>query len=307
MAAVTAPTIASALRDATARLRAAGSGTPELDARVLASHVTGLTAAELIANTRSVLDERCAARLDALLARRAAGEPVARIIGRREFWGLDFALNAHTLVPRPDSETLVEAALEMIDRGAGRHAPLKICDLGTGSGCLLVALLSELPAAWGIGTDLRAEAATIARDNAQRNGVGRRAAFAAMSWTGALGGSFDVIVANPPYIPRGDIASLSREVGGYEPRLSLDGGGDGLAAYRALLPLIAERLAPGGLFLAEFGAGQARDVAGMLSGSRLQVQGIWRDLAGLERVIAAQRREISACGQKPLGKRPRTG
>ncbi|KMO27620.1 SAM-dependent methyltransferase, partial [Methylobacterium tarhaniae] len=172
-----------------------------------------------------------------------AGEPVARIIGAWEFWGLPFGLSSDTLVPRPDTETLVEAALGL---GLGPDAPHRLADLGTGSGCILVALLTEWPQAVGLGIDRSPGACVTARANAARNGVADRAAFAVGDWASALSGPFDVVVANPPYIASEVIAGLSGEVRDHDPRLALDGGADGLDAYRTILAQVPRLLAPGG-------------------------------------------------------------
>jgi release factor glutamine methyltransferase len=281
--------LAAVLRDAGATLRVAGVETPELDARVLAAYAIGVGTGELIAASREPLDPSVAAGLRALIARRADGEPVARILGRREFWGLDFALNQATLVPRPDSETLIEAALELVDRGPGRSAPWRVADLGTGSGCLLISLLMELPAALGVGTDISAEALGAARANTRRHGVDGRAAFVVGSWAEALAG-VDVMVANPPYIAGDAICSLAREVARHEPRTALDGGRDGLNAYRALLPTALRALAPEGVILVEIGAGQEAAVGELIEGAGLARYAVWPDLAGTMRVLAARRR-----------------
>lgn len=300
MSAAPAGTLSAALRAAAGRLRVAGMRTPELDARVLACHVTGLTAGGLIAEGRAPFAGPEAARFDALIARRAAGEPVARLVGGREFWGMDFALDGHTLVPRPDSETVVQAALDLIDGGPGRAAALRICDLGTGSGCLLVALLRELPNAFGVGVDLDPGAAAAARANARRNAVAERAVFLAGGWAEAIAGGCDVIVANPPYICSDDILDLEPEVARHEPRLALDGGADGLSAYRDMVPSAVRALAPGGVLVAEFGEGQRAAVERVLRGAGLRPAGVWRDLAGRERAVAARRAKSRVSGKKHL-------
>ena len=222
-----------------------------------------------------------AAAFDAALARRAAREPMSYILGVREFWSLEFAVTRACLDPRPDSETLVEAVLEALpDRARG----VRILDLGTGSGCLLLALLSELPNATGMGIDASAQALGVALGNAHRLGLGPRAQFAQRDWTQGLEGRYDVIVANPPYIPTAEIDRLEPEVARYEPRAALDGGADGLAAYRAIVPALGRHLAEGGIAALEVGAGQAGLVGEMARSAGFDVA-IRRDLAGRERCL----------------------
>jgi release factor glutamine methyltransferase len=226
-------------------------------------------------------------RFAALLARRAAHEPMARLLGRREFWSLDFALAPETLVPRPDSETVVEAALAKI---SDRSAALRLLDLGTGTGCLLLALLSELPASTGFGIDLVPNAAVMARRNAAALGLAGRSGFIAGSWGAALTGFFDVIVANPPYIESEAIAALAPEVVQYDPLIALDGGADGLASYRALAPELARLLSKSGVAVVELGAGQVESVAAVMRRGELVIEQVCRDLAGIERCLVLRRR-----------------
>lgn len=293
-------TLGEAIRAATARLRIASAQTPSLDARVLAAFAMGCDTAGLIAANRTELGPPELARYDALVERRAAGEPVARIVGRREFWGLEFAIGPATLVPRPDSETLVQAALDVIDAGPGRDAPLRIADLGTGSGCLLAALLSELPQAIGVGIDISVDALATARDNLRLHEFHGRAIVAAGRWAEPLCSSMDVIVANPPYIESDAIESLSVEVARHEPRAALDGGADGLAAYGALLPRAAETLRPSGTLLLEHGADQQTALATLIGDHGLSVSGIWHDLSGTPRVVACAR-HAQSCGKRARG------
>jgi release factor glutamine methyltransferase len=223
-----------------------------------------------------------AALLEAFVARRLAGEPVDRIIGSRGFWTLDLAVTPDVLSPRPDTETIVRTALERI---GGREAPLRILDLGTGSGAILLALLKELPEATGLGVDVSEAALAVARGNADRTGLEARAAFAKGDWTAGLSGAFDVIVSNPPYIPTGDIASLDREVREHDPHLALDGGRDGLAWYRAICVGIQGLLAPQGFAVLEFGQGQGGDIQRIAEAAGLVFAGFRNDLNGIERVI----------------------
>jgi release factor glutamine methyltransferase len=220
-------------------------------------------------------------------ARRAAGEPLSRIAGEREFWGLTFALSPETLDPRPETETIVEAALAAF--AARRGEALRVIEFGVGSGALLAALLTELPAAHGLGVDLSPGAAAQARANLESLGLVARSEIRVGDWGDGLEGPFDLIVANPPYIPSGDIAGLAREVRDHDPRLALDGGADGLDAYRALAPEIARLLAPTGRFFLEVGAGQAQAVAGLAAAAGLVDLATHRDLAGIERVVSGGR------------------
>lgn len=275
-----------AVRAVAARLRAAGCETPELDARTLAAAAFGLDAAGLIASGghEAPADER--GRLEAFAGRRVAGEPVARILGRREFWGLDFALSPETLVPRPDSETIVEAALAEAGK---RDRALRVLDLGTGTGCLLLAILSERPNAFGVGVDLSPLAATAARENAEALGLGDRATFVAGCWGDALGGTFDLVVSNPPYIRSADVGGLDVEVRAHDPRLALDGGNDGLDAYRALARALPRLLAEDGAAVFELGAGQAGDVSEIMAEAGFAVSPAAPDLGGVPRALTVRR------------------
>lgn len=274
--------IGDAVKAAAARLAAAGVETPALDARVLAAEAFAMTQAGLLAGAASQASAAGRARLEAAVERRVAGEPTARILGRREFWGLDFALSPETLVPRPDSETLVEAALEAV---RGRDRPLRLLDLGTGSGCLLLALLSELPGAWGLGVDRSPAAAATARANAASLGLEHRAAFMVGDWAAALGGRFDLVVSNPPYVATPDLAGLSREVRLHDPARALDGGADGLAAYRDVLRALPALLAGTGAAVLELGAGQRADVEAIARAEGLSPMGGREDLSGVCRAL----------------------
>lgn len=230
-----------------------------------------------------VLPAEALARLDGFAARRVAGEPVWRILGEREFWGLPFRLSPATLEPRPDSETIVEAALAQL---AGRcDEELALLDLGTGTGCLLIALLSELPRARGLGVDLSEEACRTAAGNAALNGLADRAAFRQGSWTEGLTGRFDLIVSNPPYIPSAEIATLSVEVREHDPLLALDGGVDGLGPYRLFASTLPPLLTPGGAVVFEIGAGQGPDVVALMRGGGLEFRGSRHDLGAHERAL----------------------
>jgi release factor glutamine methyltransferase len=272
-----------------ARLRegfaAAGedAGTPDIDARLLVAAAAGLDAGDLPLSDALVAAPDVVARADAFSTRRLAGEPVARILGHREFYGLDLLLSADTLIPRPDTETVVDAALTFA--AVRRDRQLRLADLGTGSGAILLALLAELPAATGVGVDISAAAAATARANARRLGLAARAAFLVGDWTAPLAGRFDIVVANPPYVASGDIAGLGREVRLHDPRRALDGGIDGLAAIRAIVAGLRRVLAPDGGVFIEIGAGQ-RDAVAALAGREGFDAAFVADLAGIDRVAA---------------------
>ena len=288
-------TLAEAVAQASGRLAEAGIEDPRRDARVLICRLLGGGPELLLGHGERALSDDERERIDAAVARRAAREPVSRILGTREFWSLAFGLNAATLDPRADSETLVEAVLaELPEEMAAPAAALRLLDLGTGSGCLLLALLSELPAATGTGIDISAEAVAQAARNAESLGLAGRARFVTQSWDQGLDsldgeGGWDVIVSNPPYIASGAIAGLDPEVAGYDPAAALDGGGDGLDAYRALIPAAAAVLKPGGLIALEIGQGQADAVDSLLWSAGLRALRRARDLAGVERCLLARK------------------
>ncbi|WP_409565736.1 peptide chain release factor N(5)-glutamine methyltransferase [Methylobacterium sp. E-045] len=281
-------TRSQALRHAVAAFSEAGIDGGANDARFLLLHVLGITPTELALSGTESIGEQGALRLGDAMRRRLAGEPVARILGEWEFWGLPFILNAATLVPRPDTETVVDAALALFP---SRERPLRLLDLGTGSGCILVSLLSEWKQAFGVGLDRSHEALACARTNARLNGVGRRAAFLAGDWCSALGKPFDLVLSNPPYIASAVISALAEEVRCHDPLGALDGGEDGLVAYRRIVTEVSgaadgrPRLTPNGALVLEVGHDQADDVlqlgrqAGFAQGS------VRHDLAGHARVV----------------------
>ncbi len=264
------------------RFAAAGIAQARREARLVVALAMEVEPAMTLGWPERRIDAAAAARLAGLVARREAREPYARLAGRRAFWTLDLALSPATLDPRPDSETLIEAALAQLPDRAAR---LRLVDFGTGSGCLLLALLSELPEARGIGIDIMPGAVAVARRNAAAAGLAGRAAFAVGDWGEALGGTVDVIVANPPYICSGDIDSLAPEVARFEPRVALDGGADGLGAYRRLAGDAARLLCPGGLGLFELGEGQGAAVARLMKDAGLAIRELRRDLSGIERAL----------------------
>ncbi len=265
----------------------AGIEEPRREARLAFCAAGGLSAAALIAAPETALGQPAATRLADLAARRAAGEPLSKIAGRREFWGLTLIVSPDVLDPRPETETLVEAALKLIGRRRGER--LRILDLGVGSGAILCALLTECPAAHGLGVDASAAAVAIARRNVEACGLAARADIRLGSWTEGVKGPFDLIVSNPPYIPSADIAALAREGRDFDPRLALDGGADGLDAYRMILPASVGLLARGGRLIVEVGAGQGGEVLGLAARLGFVHAETRRDLAGVERIVIGER------------------
>jgi release factor glutamine methyltransferase len=281
-------TAAGVRRALNREFRAAGIDSPELDARLLVAHALALDHAALAAAGARVLSRSEADAIAALGQRRLAREPVARILGQKEFWSLKLRIDATTLVPRPETETVVEAALAAIDAAAARSNALRIADLGTGSGALLLALLAELPQAFGVGTDVSLGALAVARGNARRLEQSR-AAFLVCDMAAALDGPFDLVVANPPYIRSCDIAALAPEVRDFDPRPALDGGADGLDCYRTIAATVPQLLAPGGTLVVEIGAGQAQPVSALLSAAGLAVAPPRSDLNDVLRVLVGGR------------------
>lgn len=269
---------AHAVRSGAATLAAAGIEWPRLEARLLLAHALGLSQEALLQDVAALVDM---ARFEAVLARRAGGEPLALITGRREFWSLSFAVSPATLIPRADSETLLEAALALFPL---RDRVASVLDLGTGSGCLLLAALTEFPTAFGVGVDRSPEAARLAAGNAAALGLDGRAAFLTGDWAAALGARFDLVLSNPPYIATAEIVGLMPEVARHEPAGALDGGPDGLDAYRRIIPVLPGLLMPGGAAVLEVGRGQADPVAAMADRAGLAVQAR-ADLAGIPRAL----------------------
>jgi release factor glutamine methyltransferase len=292
---VTAPcagqTVEAARRALAARFKSESIDSAELDARILVGTVLGLDLTGVIAKAARVLTSDETIRLEDFARRRLKGEPVARILGTREFWGLPLKLSAATLVPRPDTETVVELALEMLRDGRPANHPLRIADIGTGSGAILLALLSELPDAYGIGTDISEAALQTAHSNAVHLGLADRALFIACDYAAGLSDHFDLIVSNPPYIRSAEIADLAAEVRDHDPRRALDGGADGFDAYRALVPQAARLLLPAGFLVVEVGAGQSTEVAQLMTAAGLMLRDSPKaDLAGVDRAVAGRRR-----------------
>jgi len=271
-------TIAEQLRRGAARLSGAGIDNPRLESRLLLAHALGMRSEDLIRDLAATAHPSV---FDDLIARRAAREPLAFILGWREFWSLRFRVSSATLIPRPESETVVETALALCPE---REAPVRVLDLGTGTGCLLLTFLHERPNAFGVGIDRSFDATRLARWNADDLGLAGRSAFLCGDWTGALRGRFDLILSNPPYIATADLSALMPEVASHEPRTALDGGCCGLTAYRAIIAGLRRLLAPAGVAVLELGAGQFGAVAaiGGEAGFRIESRS---DLAGNLRAI----------------------
>lgn len=272
--------ISDALRDATLRLRAVGCADPAADARRLMAHALGVAPGRVTLLAQEALDPDAEARFDSAVTAREARQPVAQIVGRRSFWGRDFLVTPEVLDPRPETETLVGAALA--------EPFVRVLDLGTGTGCLLLSLLAERPDATGLGIDISEEALAVARRNATALGLAGRATFRRGNWTEGVTGRFDLIVSNPPYIAEGELAGLAPEVRHWEPVIALSPGGDGLGAYRAILAGIPGLLAPRGRVMVEIGPTQAPEVGALMSGAGLAPAQLLHDLDGRPRVLVAR-------------------
>jgi len=281
--------VEAALLAAARTLRDGGIETASLDGRLLLCHASGLTHEALIARNREALPPKAVALLEGYVARRLQGEPVSRIKGNREFYGRCFEVDAHTLDPRPDTETLIEAALALVAEKGWQDRPLRLLDLGTGSGCILLTLLAELPMTEGVGADISEGALRRAAKNASRLGLADRAHFIATDWFDGVSGRFDLVLSNPPYIARAEIAGLAREVAGFDPLLALDGGVDGLDAYRRIAQKLPEALNDGGQLVVEIGPTQAKAVMDIFRAAGLSVaeDGVRFDLAGRARCVLA--------------------
>lgn len=271
------------LREASQALERAGIEDARREARLLLCWATGRDLGGLL--SLDGIDAGQAARFAEALKRRLEREPMAFITGEAGFWTLDLETGRDTLIPRADSEALIEALLEICP---DRDAPLSILDLGTGTGCLLLAALSEYPQAKGVGVDLSLHAAILARRNSIRTGLGKRSAFLAGSWADALSGRFDIVLSNPPYIETGDLVGLMPEVVRYEPARALDGGADGLEAYRILCAALPELLVPGGYAILEMGIGQIDAVSALGQANGLREVARRADLGGVGRALVLQ-------------------
>jgi len=279
-------TLVSLWTDVRRRLEAAGVDTPVLDARMLVEAGAGVSRLDIVTDPRRELSSAQIAGVEALAQRRIAREPISHILGRKAFWTLEFAVTPDVLTPRPETELLVEAALEFL----APEKPALVLDIGVGSGALLLSVLSERPHAIGVGVDVSDAALAISHANAEALNLSNRVEWRNASWGEGLEGGFDLILSNPPYIASAEIADLSPEVSRHEPRLALDGGADGLDAYRALGPRMASLLAPGGRFAVEVGRGQAAAVWALFDQAGLAPEDVRADLAGVERVVTGRKR-----------------
>jgi release factor glutamine methyltransferase len=278
-------TIGRAVREMSRAFTQAGLSTSHLDARLLAAFATGTGKDLSITNPDFAFPANCESRLAEVQARRLAGEPVHRIIGEREFYGLALRLGPDTLEPRPDTETLVDAVLPFAGGIAQARGTCRVLDLGTGTGAIGLAIASQVPAATVVATDIAAGAVEIANANARQLGLHSRFEAILSDWFSSVAGAFDLIVSNPPYIPAGEIASLDREVRDFDPGLALDGGADGLEAYRAIANGARTHLSAGGRIAVEAGAGQAKAIREIFSLSEFAKVTSKFDLAGIERAI----------------------
>jgi release factor glutamine methyltransferase len=279
--------VSEALHHLAQSFRSGGVEDAEVDARVLICHALHLDRARLIAQSDRILEAREVTVISALAVRRLRREPVSRILGQKEFWSLPLAVTPDVLVPRPETETVVEAALDFVVRGGLRLEKLRVLDIGTGTGALLLALLNELPNALGTGTDVSSAALRVAHANAAHCRLNSRCNFVACDIATGVAGPFDLVVSNPPYIARGEIVALAREVRDYDPQVALDGGRDGLDAYRAIAYDAKRILAPGGRLFVELGAGQEGQVRALFTKAGLNPGGPRKDLAGIPRVLGA--------------------
>ncbi|PWC27239.1 peptide chain release factor N(5)-glutamine methyltransferase [Teichococcus aestuarii] len=265
-------------------LRAAAIEAPRLEARLLLAEAMGVEQAALLREPRAPVPPEAATRFGDLLRRRLAHEPMAFLLGRQGFWTLELEVSPETLIPRADSEAIVEAALAAFPRPGAR-----VLDLGTGTGCLLLAVLSEWPEAFGVGVDLAPGAAALAARNAATNGLGGRSAFLAGDWATALSGRFDLVLSNPPYIESAAIPALMPEVAAHEPARALDGGADGLEAYRRIVAALPALLQPQGCAVLELGLGQREAVSALAEAAGLAIRGCHADLGGVERALVLGR------------------
>ncbi|MDH3579171.1 MAG: peptide chain release factor N(5)-glutamine methyltransferase [Hyphomicrobiales bacterium] len=290
----TAPaTVETVFRRLAGTFRQNGIATPALDARLLVCRACGISHEQFVAMPERPVGAPQAALIDEFEQRRLSGEPVSRLVGRREFSGLPFGLGPATLDPRPDTETVVEAVIELArETRAPTSGTLRILDLGTGTGCILLSVLHELESATGVGTDISERAISVAQANASRLKLDRRASFICGRWLDAVKGEFDLVVANPPYIRSDQIAGLEPEVARFDPRVALDGGTDGLEAYRQIIPQLNAVLRPGGWAVFEVGAGEASEVGDIMRANRISLTQSdtrrWRDLSGHIRCVAGR-------------------
>ena len=278
-------TLVSLWTDVRKRLEAAGIDSPVLDARLLLEAGAGVSRLEIVTDPRRAVSDEQVAAVDVLTKRREAREPISHIVGRKHFWTLDLAVNAHVLTPRPETEFVVEAGLRDT---LPADVPHRILDLGSGSGAIVLALLKDRPNATAVAIDISDEAIAVLHANAEHVGVADRLEIKRGDWAGDIDERFDLVVSNPPYIPSAQIAGLAPEVSKFEPRLALDGGADGLAAYRIIAAELPRLLKPGGAFALEVGIGQSEAVKSLAEEAGLVVGEPWRDLSGIPRVVVGR-------------------
>jgi len=282
-------TLVTAWNDTKRRLQAAGVDSPVIDARLLVEAAAGATRADILAEPRRPLSAEQSQALEAYVARRERREPVSHILGAKGFWKIMLRVTPAVLTPRPDTETILDLVLPMF----AEHEAFALLDLGVGSGAILLAILAERPAARGLGIDISEEAIAVARENAANLGLAARTALLRGDWTAGLDAdNFDLVVSNPPYVRSGDIAGLAPEVRDHEPRLALDGGPDGLDAYRRLAPEIVRVLKPGGHFAVEIGPDQSDAVEALFSAAGAEGVAVTDDLAGRRRVVSGRKKEL---------------
>jgi release factor glutamine methyltransferase len=292
------------LQRAAEKMRAAGIDSPRREARLLLAHALRGRPEHIVSTRLPPVSAKVLEHFEISVARRTAREPLAYIVGAREFWSLDFAVAPGVLIPRPESETLIEEALR---RFPARQAPLRVLDLGTGSGCLLLAFLSERPRAFGLGVDISEIAAATARRNANSLGLADRAKFIRGDWANAIRGVFDTIFINPPYIETDELARLQPEVARYEPRTALDGGKDGLLAYRCIAAFLGAYLAPDGMAFLEAGQGQGKPIEKLIGEAKLSMDGTVCDLAGIPRCMIVRAGRQRDTSKKQLAIETRSG
>ena len=282
-------TLVSAWTGAKRRLESAGVESPVIDARLLVEAAAGATRADIIADPHRALTDEQSAELERFLDRRARREPVSQILGVKGFWKIMLRVTAGVLTPRPETETILDVVLAEFPPGRR----FRVLDLGVGSGAIVLAILAERPAAVGLGVDVSEEALAVARENAANLGLAGRVALMRGDWTAGLGDdSFDLVVSNPPYIRSGEIVALAPEVRDHEPRLALDGGEDGLDAYRRLAVEIPRVLVPGGRFAVEIGSDQGADVAALFAAAGVEAVRVVRDLSDRDRVVTGLKKPL---------------
>lgn len=290
-------TLVSLWTDVRKRLEAAGVDSPVLDARLLLEAGAGVSRLDIVTDPRRPVTEAQVAAVGALTRRREAREPIGHILGRKAFWKHDLMVNADVLSPRPETELLVEVAMETL----APDSQARVLDLGVGSGAILLSVLADRPHTTGVGVDASGAALAVARHNGEQMGLSERLTLQHGDWGEGVAGPFDLILSNPPYIPSEDIVGLAPEVARYEPRMALDGGPDGLDAYRRIVAALPGLLAPGGVFALEVGRGQAEAVRRLAEAAGFETATPRLDLQGIARVVTGK---PASGGEKALGREP---